>query len=105
MCIVKQFYEVQVYDEFVIKGNIAVLKCHVPSFVRDHVLVAAWMRDDAIITHSSTGRITISSTGEMYIRDAGAKDSLKNYRCKTVHRLTGDVRQSSPGRLIITGTK
>lgn len=32
------------YDEFVISGNTAVLKCHVPSFVREYVTVTSWVR-------------------------------------------------------------
>lgn len=30
-------------DEYVIKGNAAVLKCNIPSFVSDHVEVIAWV--------------------------------------------------------------
>lgn len=37
-----QYYEAQVYDVFVIKGNTAVFKCHIPSFVSDHVEVVSW---------------------------------------------------------------
>ncbi|KAG1683110.1 Down syndrome cell adhesion molecule-like protein Dscam2 [Nymphon striatum] len=44
--VVMQLYETQVYDEFVISGNVAVLKCHIPSYVRDHVIVIAWIRED-----------------------------------------------------------
>lgn len=40
--VVSQFYESQVYDEYVIKGNAAVLKCHIPSFVSDHVEIIEW---------------------------------------------------------------
>ncbi|KAL3225819.1 hypothetical protein MRX96_025513, partial [Rhipicephalus microplus] len=40
--VVEQYYEVQVYDEFTIAGNTAVLRCHVPSFVRDDVIVMSW---------------------------------------------------------------
>ncbi|KAL1445475.1 hypothetical protein MTO96_006672 [Rhipicephalus appendiculatus] len=40
--VVEQYYEVQVYDEFTIAGNTAVLRCHVPSFVRDDVIVVSW---------------------------------------------------------------
>lgn len=40
---VSQFYEAQVYDEYVIKGNAAVLKCNIPSFVSDHVQVVEWV--------------------------------------------------------------
>lgn len=40
---VSQFYESQVYDEYVIKGNSAVLKCNIPSFVSDHVEIIEWI--------------------------------------------------------------
>lgn len=41
--VVSQFYESQVYDEYVIRGNAAVLKCNIPSFVSDHVEVVEWV--------------------------------------------------------------
>lgn len=37
-----QYYEAQVYDVFVIKGNTAVFKCQIPSFVSDHVDIISW---------------------------------------------------------------
>ena len=40
--VVNQYYEAQVYDVFVIKGNAAVFKCNVPSFVSDHVEIIGW---------------------------------------------------------------
>lgn len=40
--VVNQYYEAQVYDVFVIKGNTAVFKCQIPSFVSDHVEVTSW---------------------------------------------------------------
>lgn len=43
LLVVSQFYESQVYDEYVIKGNAAVLKCNIPSFVSDHVEVVEWV--------------------------------------------------------------
>lgn len=39
---VNQLYESQVYDMYVIRGNAAVFKCHIPSFVSDHVQVVSW---------------------------------------------------------------
>lgn len=32
--------------EYVIRGNTAVLKCSIPSFVADFVHVEAWLNDD-----------------------------------------------------------
>lgn len=37
-----QFYESQVYDIYVIRGNAAIFKCHIPSFVSDNVQVVSW---------------------------------------------------------------
>ncbi|GFS90260.1 uncharacterized protein NPIL_219641 [Nephila pilipes] len=46
--VVRQGYQVQVYDEFVIRGNTAVLRCQVPSVVRDYVIVTTWEREDGV---------------------------------------------------------
>lgn len=41
-----QYYEAEVVSEYVIKGNTAVLKCTIPSFVADFVKVEAWISDE-----------------------------------------------------------
>lgn len=33
-------------NEYVIRGNAAVMKCKIPSFVADFVLIDAWIADD-----------------------------------------------------------
>lgn len=38
-----QYFEAQVYDVFAIRGNAAIFKCQVPSFVADYVEVADWV--------------------------------------------------------------
>lgn len=38
----KQYFEVQVYDVFVMRGNTAIFKCQIPSFVADHVDLVEW---------------------------------------------------------------
>lgn len=40
------YYEAEVVSEYVIKGNTAVLKCNIPSFVADFVGVDAWIGSD-----------------------------------------------------------
>lgn len=55
MCfsVVNQFYEAEILTEYVIRGNAAVLKCSIPSFVADFVKVEAWLDDKGtVITHS-----------------------------------------------------
>lgn len=39
----------QVYDEFVIRENMAIMRCHVPSIVREYVRVVAWLRDEQVL--------------------------------------------------------
>ncbi|KAG1671033.1 Down syndrome cell adhesion molecule-like protein Dscam2 [Nymphon striatum] len=38
--------QAQVYDEYVINGNAAVLKCHIPAFYKEYLEVIAWIRED-----------------------------------------------------------
>lgn len=44
--VVNHYYEAEVVSEYVIKGNTAVLKCNIPSFVADFVAVDAWIGSD-----------------------------------------------------------
>lgn len=45
--VVPQSYSVNVMDEHVLRGNAAIVKCHIPSFVIDFVFVSAWILDDS----------------------------------------------------------
>ena len=47
--VVHQSYKMQVYDEFVIRENMALMRCHVPSIVREYVRVVAWLRDEQVL--------------------------------------------------------
>lgn len=40
--VVQQQYESEVNNEYVIRGNSAILKCSIPSFVADFVNVISW---------------------------------------------------------------
>lgn len=44
--VVTQRYEVNVMDEHVLRGNTAIIKCHIPSFVADYVFVASWLENE-----------------------------------------------------------
>lgn len=50
---VLQVYEARVNDEFVLRGNTAILKCIGPSFVADFIHVVAWIMDNDTITAES----------------------------------------------------
>lgn len=43
--VVQQYYDTDVNKEYAIRGNSAVLKCQVPSFVADFVVVESWHTD------------------------------------------------------------
>ena len=49
-----QDYKSEVNNEFVIRGNSAILKCHVPSFVADFVSVQAWVDGEGGVYFPST---------------------------------------------------
>lgn len=51
--VVNQFYQTRVIDEFVLKGNAAILKCLLPSFVADFVSIDAWILDETVEINSS----------------------------------------------------
>ncbi|XP_054166069.1 cell adhesion molecule Dscam2-like [Oppia nitens] len=103
--VVHQTYKVQVYDEFVIMGNTGVMRCQVPTFVREYVKVIAWIKDEKVITtlmSPKDSRYVILSTGELLIRNASKLDS-GFYRCQTRHQLTHDIVVSSvAGQFIVT---
>lgn len=46
LSVVFQTYSVNVMDENVLRGNTAIVKCHIPSFVADFVIVDAWIEID-----------------------------------------------------------
>lgn len=54
---VQQNYESEVNNEYVIRGNAAVLKCSIPSFVADFVYVVSW-HDDQDNTYTAMGSET-----------------------------------------------
>jgi len=43
---VNQFYGADILMEYVIRGNAAVLKCSIPSFVADFVRVESWIDEE-----------------------------------------------------------
>lgn len=106
---VNQEYNVQIHDEYVMAGNTALLKCQVPSYMSDFVMVTAWVQDTGMHLYPNTdigGKYTVLSNGELYINNAGLSDGLKSYSCRTINRLTGEMQVSTyPGRIIVTEPK
>ncbi|XP_076342776.1 cell adhesion molecule Dscam1-like isoform X2 [Tachypleus tridentatus] len=104
--VVHQKYEVQVYDEFVTRGNTAILRCYIPMYVRDYVIVTTWERDDGVTIVSNIvngGRFSVLSHGELHIRNTTDEDGFKGYFCRTTHLLSGKSQLSlNSGTLVIT---
>lgn len=44
--VVTQVYQPEIMTEYVIRGNSAILKCSIPSYIAEFVTVDAWIRDD-----------------------------------------------------------
>lgn len=51
---VTQNYDVNVLDEHVLRGNAAVFKCHIPSFVADFVVVSSWLEEGKLEIYPDT---------------------------------------------------
>ncbi|XP_033248030.1 Down syndrome cell adhesion molecule-like protein Dscam2 isoform X25 [Drosophila miranda] len=107
--VVQQFYESEVNNEYVIRGNAAVLKCSIPSFVADFVQVVSWQDEEGQLygtlgeQQGADGKYLVLPSGELHIREVGPEDGYKSYQCRTKHRLTGETRLSATkGRLVIT---
>lgn len=41
--VVSQAYAVNLLEEYVLRGNAAIVKCHIPSFVAEYVGVVSWI--------------------------------------------------------------
>ncbi|XP_026315579.1 Down syndrome cell adhesion molecule-like protein Dscam2 isoform X12 [Hyposmocoma kahamanoa] len=110
--VVSQTYTVNLMEENVLRGNAAILKCHIPSFVTEYVTVSSWIISEGDIdkleikvddSSNLDGKYLVLPSGELHIRDVGPEDGYKSYQCRTKHRLTGETRLSATkGRLVIT---
>ncbi|XP_066244752.1 cell adhesion molecule Dscam1 isoform X17 [Euwallacea similis] len=106
--VVSQFYVTEAENEYVIRGNAALMKCKIPSFVADFVMIDSWISDNGQTYKYSDNtnydsKYLVLPSGELHIRDVGPEDGYKSYQCRTKHRLTGETRLSATkGRLVIT---
>ena len=51
---VSQDYETETHNEYVIRGNAALLKCGIPSYIADFIDVESWHDSDGIVYTYST---------------------------------------------------
>ncbi|XP_049522395.1 Down syndrome cell adhesion molecule-like protein Dscam2 [Dermacentor silvarum] len=102
---------VSVPDVYAIRGNAAVLRCHLPTSVRDYVTVTSWIRSDGLAVantapigqRSSESKYVMLPTGELIIREVSASEAFHSYRCQVHDALTGQSHLSSTaGKVIVT---
>ncbi|GAB6020833.1 hypothetical protein CHUAL_003487 [Chamberlinius hualienensis] len=108
--VVQQQYEIQVYDTYSIEGNTAVFECHVPPFVSEFVEVVAWIKNDNLLIQPkdkivSKEKFTMMPNGDLHIQDVHNNDVGVKFKCKTLHRLTGEIEISSEGQLFVTESR
>lgn len=63
LLVINQFYDAEITKEYVMRGNSAIIKCLIPSFVADFVQVVAWINEDKEEIISSK-----ESYGEVFFR-------------------------------------
>ncbi|KYN00440.1 hypothetical protein ALC62_08744, partial [Cyphomyrmex costatus] len=104
--VVNQRYDPEVQNPSGFLGNNVLMRCNVPSFVRDHVTVTSWLQEPVFNIYPSTmgdGKYHMLPTGELMIINITRSDAQMTYRCRTHHRLTQDtVVSSNVGRLQLT---
>ncbi|XP_050541670.1 cell adhesion molecule Dscam2 isoform X2 [Daktulosphaira vitifoliae] len=105
LVIMNQNYDVQVYDEYVISGNTALLRCHISAYASNYVIISSWTQDNIIHFYPNVdtdGKYLVLSNGDLYINNVDSSDGFKSYTCRTVHKLTGETRSSSiPGHITV----
>ncbi|CAL7944959.1 unnamed protein product [Xylocopa violacea] len=76
------------------RGCTAVLRCVVPSFVKDLVRVVSWLQEPSFYIYPSLqgdGKFHLLPTGELLVHSLEFSDQIHGYRCRTMHRLTRQV--------------
>lgn len=65
--VVNQYYDPEILGkEYVMRGNAAILKCTIPSFVADFVSVVAWIDEDGLEYDPSKGNFSSGKGSLVY---------------------------------------
>lgn len=74
VAVVHQYYQSEVNNEYVIRGNAAILKCSIPSFVAEFVQVVGWQDDQGNSFDPDEGNGTIRDLWAISGRARAADD-------------------------------
>ncbi|GLG93725.1 Uncharacterized protein GBIM_01082 [Gryllus bimaculatus] len=106
---VHQRYDPDVQSPGGFLGNNVIIRCSVPSFVKDHVTVSSWLQEPSFNIYPSTisdGKYHMLPSGELMILNITRADAQRNYRCRTLHQLTQEVAISdNVGRVQLTNIR
>ncbi|XP_032686651.1 Down syndrome cell adhesion molecule-like protein Dscam2 isoform X10 [Odontomachus brunneus] len=86
------------------RGCTAILRCIIPSYVKDLVRVVAWLHEPSSHIYPSLqgdGKFHLLPTGELLVHSLEFNDQLNGYKCRTMHRLTRQVVVSSAANIRI----
>ncbi|KAG1671041.1 Down syndrome cell adhesion molecule-like protein Dscam2 [Nymphon striatum] len=102
----QQQIQAQVYDEYVVAGNTAVLKCHIPAFYKDDLEVVSWIREDnkIITAESSDQNFEVTYSGNLHMKSVSSDKKLNlGFWCQMKNKITGETFLSqSAGKIIVT---
>lgn len=129
--VVAQSYKVDVETLAASRGCTAILRCVVPSFVKELVRVVSWVQEPAffiypslqggeclhilvtshrnILRHAtkkkliSDGKYHLLPSGELLIHNLEYNDRYASYRCRTMHKLTRQVVISNSAKIRMNG--
>ncbi|CAL4061194.1 unnamed protein product, partial [Meganyctiphanes norvegica] len=106
--VVEQYWEVRVSNVYAQEGNMAVLSCTVPSYVKDFVTITSWTQGHVNYypQQHADGRVQMVSSGQLVIKSIQTGDSQLRFRCRAVHTLSGETRESQDhARIYITESR
>ncbi|XP_015784401.1 Down syndrome cell adhesion molecule [Tetranychus urticae] len=100
-------FQANVYDEYVILGNIGLFKCYFPNFLRDHVKVSSWIQDDGRVFEDKmlpkSGSRIFSLNGNLYIVGVNRQDTHHSFKCQVHNSITNElITSTSSGKLVVT---
>ncbi|XP_042896900.1 cell adhesion molecule Dscam1 isoform X2 [Parasteatoda tepidariorum] len=95
--VISQRYEIYLVDEYVLKGNMALLRCSPPSYVKEYIRVTAWERVDGFLITPDviSGKYGMLDDGNLYFRDVRERDATFSFRCHTENIITREKIVSS----------
>ncbi|XP_022918386.1 cell adhesion molecule Dscam2 isoform X1 [Onthophagus taurus] len=103
--VVTQPFKIDVEVLGAARGCTAVLKCVVPSFVKDLVRIISWVQEPSLYIYPSLqgdGKFHQLPSGELLIHNLEFSDQFPAYRCRTMHRLSRQVVVSNAANVRIT---